>query len=45
LQELRVKMGVFSFLGLVIAWQFFDRAYPRLFAAATDLFYLGIRLS
>jgi Zn-dependent protease len=45
LQELRVKMGVFSFLGLVIAWQFFDRAYPGLFDAATRLFYLGYRLS
>jgi Zn-dependent protease len=45
LQEMRVKMGAFSFLGLVIAWQLFDRVYPTLFAAATDFFYLGIRLS
>jgi len=45
LQELRVKMGVFSFLGLVIAWQFFDRAYPQLFDTATRLFYLGYRFS
>jgi Zn-dependent protease len=45
LQELRVKMGVFSFLGLVIAWQFFDRAYPALFDAATRVFYVGYRLS
>ena len=33
------------FLGLVIAWQFFDRAYPDLFATATNLFYFGYRLS
>jgi len=45
LQELRVKMGVFSFLGLVIAWQFFDRAYPQLFAGATGFFYLGYHFS
>ena len=45
LQALRVKMGVFSFLGLVIAWQFFDRAYPQLFDTATRLFYLGYRFS
>jgi Zn-dependent protease len=45
LQELRVKMGAFSFIGLLIAWQFFDRAYPQLFAAATNLFYWGYRLS
>jgi Zn-dependent protease len=45
LQALRVKMGVFSFLGLVVAWQFFDRAYPQLFDTATRLFYLGYRFS
>ena len=45
LQELRMKMGGFSFLGLVIAWQLFDRAYPDLFNTATNLFYLGYRLS
>ncbi len=45
LQEWRLKMGVFSFLGLVIAWQFFDRVYPDLFAAATGLFYFGYTLS
>jgi Zn-dependent protease len=45
LQEWRMKLGVFSFLGLVIAWQFFDRAYPDLFNAATNLFYVGYRFS
>jgi Zn-dependent protease len=45
LQEFRARMGVFSFLGLVIAWQFFDRAYPQLFDAATRFFYAGYRLS
>lgn len=45
LQEMRVKMGAFSLLGLVIAWQLFDRAYPQLFDSATRLFYLGYRFS
>jgi Zn-dependent protease len=45
LQELRMKMGGFSFLGLVIAWQLFDRAYPQLFDTATRLFYIGFRFS
>lgn len=45
LQQWRMKMGAFSFLGLVIAWQFFDRAYPQLFDTATRMFYLGYRFS
>lgn len=45
LQQLRAKMGVFSLLGLLIAWQFFDRAYPQLFDTATRLFYMGYTLS
>jgi Zn-dependent protease len=45
LQEMRVKMGSFSFLGLVIAWQLFDRAYPELFDTATKVFYAGYRFS
>jgi Zn-dependent protease len=45
LQELRMKMGGFAFLGLVIAWQLFGRAYPWLFDFATTLFYTGYRLS
>jgi Zn-dependent protease len=45
LQEFRMKMGAFSFLGLLIAWQFFDRAYPVLFDAATRAFYAGYHLS
>ena len=45
LQNLRMKMGGFSLLGLLIAWQLFDRAYPQLFDTATRLFYLGYRLS
>jgi Zn-dependent protease len=38
LQELRMKMGAFSIVGLVIAWQLFPRVYPELFVAATKLF-------
>jgi Zn-dependent protease len=45
LQEWRMKMGAFGFLGLVIAWQFFDRAYPTLFASAIEFFYAGYRFS
>jgi Zn-dependent protease len=45
LQEWRMKMGAFGFLGLIIAWQFFDRAYPQLFDTATRLFYAGYRFS
>jgi len=45
LQEFRMKMGAFGFLGLVIAWQFFGRVYPGLFDGATRLFYSGITLS
>jgi Zn-dependent protease len=45
LQELRVKMGAFSIVGLVIAWQVFPRVYPDLFDTATRIFYYGYRLS
>lgn len=45
LQEWRMKMGALGFLGLIIAWQFFDRAYPQLFDTATRLFYAGYRFS
>ena len=45
LQQFRVKMGAFGFLGLVIAWQFFNYIYPQLFATATGLFYYGSRFS
>lgn len=45
LQELRMKMGGFAILGIVIAWQFFDRVYPDLFATATRLFYVGYSFS
>ena len=34
-----------ALLGLVIAWQIFNRFYPDLFAAATNLFYVGYPLS
>jgi Zn-dependent protease len=45
LQEFRMKMGAFSFLGLVIAWQLFDRVYPDLFALGLNAFYAGYRFS
>lgn len=45
LQELRLKMGMFSFIGLVIAWRLFDRIYPDLFALGLNAFYAGYRFS
>jgi Zn-dependent protease len=45
LQDLRLKMGAFSLLGLVVAWQVFDRFYPTLFAFGLDAFYAGYRFS
>jgi Zn-dependent protease len=44
LQQFRVQMGRFGFLGLVIAWQFFNYIYPSVFSTASRLFYLGFRL-
>jgi Zn-dependent protease len=45
LQQLRAKLGFLSIIGLLVAWQFFDRFYPQLFDTATRLFYLGYSLS
>lgn len=45
LQEWRMRMGFASLLGLIIAWQFFNYAYPQLFDTATRIFYTGVRLS
>jgi Zn-dependent protease len=45
LQEMRMKMGGFGLLGIVIAWQLFDRIYPDLFDLATRAFYVGYPLS
>jgi len=45
LQQMRMRMGAFSFLGLVIAWQLFDRVFPGVFAFCTRLFYAGYTFS
>jgi len=45
LQKARLRMGVFSFLGLVIAWQLFNRIFPDVFAFSIHLFYAGYTLS
>jgi Zn-dependent protease len=45
LQDLRMKMGMFSILGLVIAWQLFDRVYPTLWDLGLHAFYIGYRFS
>jgi Zn-dependent protease len=45
LQHLRMQMGTFAFIGLLISWQVFDRFYPAYFNAATSLFYIGVRFS
>jgi Zn-dependent protease len=44
LQDFRGRMGGFGFLGLIIAWQFFNYVYPQLFDTATRAFYMGVRL-
>jgi Zn-dependent protease len=41
LQEFRTKMGVFSIIGLVVAWQLFDRVYPAIFVVGLRIFYRG----
>lgn len=45
LQELRMQMGAFSLLGLIIAWQLFDRVFPQVFDTATRMFYAGYSLT
>ena len=45
LQEMRMKMGASSLIGMLIAWQVFNRYYPDLFALTTNLFYTGYTLS
>ena len=45
LQALRSQMGAFSLLGLIIAWQLFDRVFPEVFNTATQMFYAGYRLT
>lgn len=45
LQEMRARMGMFSLLGLIVAWQLFDRVFPDVFAFSTNLFYAGYTLS
>jgi Zn-dependent protease len=44
LQEWRVQIRSFALIGLIVAWQVFDRFYPPIFAAATDALYAGITL-
>jgi Zn-dependent protease len=45
LQEMRMRVGMYSFLGLVIAWQLFDRVFPQVFDTATRMFYAGYPIS
>jgi Zn-dependent protease len=44
LQQFRMQMGQFGFIGLLIAWRVFDYIYPAVFLTASRLFYLGFRL-
>ena len=37
-----MKMGAFAFLGLVIAWQIFDRVFPPIFAAGMRIVLSGL---
>ncbi|HWE51773.1 MAG TPA: site-2 protease family protein [Bryobacteraceae bacterium] len=45
LQEWRMKMGAMAIIGLVVAWQVFDRFYDPLFATSINLLYTGYRFS
>jgi Zn-dependent protease len=45
LQEMRMRVGSVAFLGLVIAWQLFDRVFPQVFDTATRMFYAGYPIS
>ena len=45
LQEWRMKMGAMAIIGLVVAWQVFDRVYGPLFAASIHILYRGYRFS
>ncbi len=42
LQEWRAQIRSFALIGLIVAWQVFDRFFPPIFAAATDALYAGI---
>ena len=42
LQEWRAQIRSFALIGLIVAWQVFDRFYPQIFAAATNALYAGI---
>ena len=45
LQEWRVKMGAMAIIGLVVAWQVFDRVYSPLFSTSIHILYAGYRFS
>ena len=45
LQEMRLRMGGFGLLGMIIAWQLFNRIYPDVFDISTRLFYAGVTFS
>lgn len=45
LQELRLQTRSVAIIGLVIAWQLFDRLFPPFFSAAGHLLYYGYRFS
>jgi Zn-dependent protease len=44
LQEWRYKVGGMAILGLIVAWQIFNRVFPPVFDWATRVFYVGVRL-
>jgi Zn-dependent protease len=45
LQQLRFQIRTFAIIGLVIAWQVFERVFPPVFAAAGRMLYYGYRFS
>jgi Zn-dependent protease len=45
LQEWRMQMRSVTIIGLVVAWQLFDRIFPPFFNAAGKVLYFGYRFS
>jgi Zn-dependent protease len=43
LEEMRVRMGMFSIIGMVIAWQLFSRIFDPVLSGGIDAMYIGYR--
>ena len=45
LQQMRFQMRTFAIIGLVLAWELFNRVFPPVFDAAGRMLYYGYRFS